>query len=554
MKKILIFVLLLTLTFSYFPEKTKAQYVVLDPAQQTKEWGLDSVAYIAAKTIIRKLTTKTVNWINNGFKGNPGYLKDPGQFFLDVGDDVASQFLSQAKISKICTPFQPQVRLALVKNYIDDTDNYACTLSILQNNYNAFTQNFAQGGWEGWFEITQNAQNNPYGAFLEAQKELSAQVSLGQKNYSKEIDLSGGFLNLKRCPKGEETYIGAQKYCKVKEETVTPGDIISDQINTALGSKWGELVAADEFNEIITALVSQLVEQVAGSASGLLGASEKITTPSGAVQPSLVDQIGSEAQPYVNYQITGTSGGFECTSTGGGTDQYGNTTGGTTDCQSTPGSISGLPTWPLGSGGSGGSSCPAYTPNPAHDCTKVDSGAVLSILEQHVPDNAGITAAEAQVKGLYPWAMVLPHARLDKFDFGNGMVVDVIIGARANGPGSGWTWNVECACNRNPSGSPATNPPIPLPGTGTYTLTVDVGIGGKVTDMDGDACNNFSNSGTPTVSCSKPYPIDSFVSLTVTPDVGKTFVGWTGPCSVFGTSKTCQGNITANGTVGAIFQ
>ncbi len=561
MKKILVSTIILSLLLLSSPQKTYAQYV--DVSNALKEYGLDSVAYMVAKTITRKLTQKTINWINSGFKGNPGYITDPEQFFLDAGDELASQFLSQAGINQLCSPFKAQVRLAITKNYINDNNNnYSCTLSLLQNNFDSFTQDFTQGGWQGWFEITQNQQNNPYGAYLAARNSLSLQVGNQIQTKSKEIDLGRGFLNLTRCPPGQETYIGAQRYCKVKEESVTPGVVIQDQITETLGSKWGELVSADEFNEIITALVSQLIEQVAGNVSGLRGASER--TGAGNTGSSLVDQIGAEAQPVVNYQISASPGSLECNSAGGTSgngvdtdgdgiiDSYTGGTGGSVSCQTTPPEISGIPAWPLGSGGSGGASCPAYTPNPSIDCTRVDSGTVLGILDRHPLTNAGMMAAEGDVRGVYPWASVIPHRRLDKFDFGNGMVVDVMIGAvGGTGVGKGWTWNVECACNRNPAGHAATNPPIPLPGSGTYTLTIDVGPGGSVTDGV-DTCANLSNPATTT--CSKPYPIDSLVSITATPAIGRNFVGWTGPCAAFNPSNTCRGNITASAQVGAVFR
>ncbi len=565
MKKILASFLIFSVLLVSFPEKTNAQYV--DISNALKEYGLDTIAYVAAKTVTRKLTQKTVNWINNGFKGNPGYISDPGKFFLDAGDNIASQFLSQAGVNKLCSPFKAEVRLALAKNYInDDNNNYSCTLSILQNNYDAFTQDFTEGGWQGWFEITQNSENNPYGSYLAAKNQLSIIVGSDAANKKKEIDLGAGFLSLKRCPRGAQTFVdpvSQATICSVEEETVTPGGVISDQIKDTLGTKWGELVSADEFNEIITALVSQLIEQVAGNAGGLMGASEK--TGANNTSPSLVDQIAAESQPYQNYQPSASQPTLTCTSNGGNSgtgvdtdgdgiiDSYTGGTGGSVSCETTPADIGGIPPWPLGSGGSGGSSCPAYTPNPSVDCTRVDSGTVLGILNKYPLTNAGMTSAESEVKGQYPWAFVIPHRRLDKFDFGNGMVVDVMVGAvGGTGAGSGWTWNVECACNRNPAGSAATNPPIPLPGTGsTYTLTIDVSPGGSVTDGV-DTCSNLTNPATTT--CSKPYPVDSLVSITATPAIGRNFVGWTGPCAVFNPSNTCRGNITGNGQVGAIFR
>src|SRR3990167_52156 len=72
------------------PQKGHAQYIDISAA--AKEYGLDSIATIVAKNIIKKLTAQTVNWINSGFKGNPAYVTNPGQFFLDIGDNEASRF------------------------------------------------------------------------------------------------------------------------------------------------------------------------------------------------------------------------------------------------------------------------------------------------------------------------------------------------------------------------------------------------------------------------------------------------------------------------------
>jgi hypothetical protein len=564
MKKIFTMMVIVSFFSLSLPQKSHAQYV--DIPNALKEYGLDTVAVILAKTTLKKLTAKTVNWINSGFEGNPGYIQNPKQFFLDIGDETASQFLSQAGVNQLCSPFSAQVRLALVKNYInDDSNNFTCSLDILRNNYNAFTSDFTQGGWKGWFEITQNPQNNPYGAFLEARNSLSVQVNTQEDRTQKELDLSGGFLNLKRCPRGGSyTDTRGEVLCSVEEETVTPGVVINEQLTKALGSGWGKLEAADEINEVITALVTQLVDQVAGKASGLFGSSEPSTSGTGS-NASLARQLFDELEtPSVNPgPISASQPSLNCTASGGSSgngvdtdgdgiiDSYTGGTGGGVTCQTTPGSISGVMPWPLGGGG--GHSCPAYTPNPAHDCTRVDSGTVLGILEKYQPSNSGITAAEGEVRGLYSWASVIPHARLDKFDFGNGMVVDVIIGAvPAPGVGQGWTWNVECSCNRDPSGHVVapTTPPIQLPTPTTYV--VDFTVSGIGTISDGvDTYQSTSNAST---TITKVYPRDSFQSIRAQASIGYTFVGWGGACAPFGNQPVCSGNVTGSGSVTATFR
>lgn len=558
MKKLLAVLLIFLLSSLYFPQKSQAQYVVIDPAETTKEYGLDSVAYIAAQVIAKKLTQRTVNWINNGFKGNPSYVQDPAKFFLEVGDNVASYYLSKDVANKLCTPFSAEVRLALVKNYIDDNENYVCTLGQIKNNYNDFINDFRRGGWDAWFEITQKQENNPLGSYLAAKNSLDLQVLDKEKQYEDELTRSGGFLNFKRCPKGAEYTLNGQPACEVAEETVTPGQVVSNQLQGALGSKWGQVINADEFNEIISALAVQLVGQMAGGVGGLFAASEVKQGQSS----SLVDQYGSEIQPFQNISPSGTSGSVNCTVNGGNGGSNGNGgNGGSASCRSTPGSITGLPSWPLGGSGVGGSggSCPAYTPDTSKNCANVDSGRVLSILNNYRPSNNGINLAIQEIQTVYPSAQVIPHpVRLDKIDFGNGMVVDVIAGAIGNANGSnddegtGWVWNVECACNRDPAGS--TNPPIvPPPPTpaNTYTLTLTISGLGTVTDLT-DTCQSLST--TVNTQCVKTYPKDSFVRIIATPAIGQTFMGWTGACAIFNPGTTCEGNITADAAVTAIFQ
>jgi len=195
MKKFFLAVMIVSILFSSAPQKTNAQYI--DLFNVVKDGPLDAVASIIGKILLKKLTAQTVNWINSGFKGNPAFVTDPSQFFLDVGDSTAARYLSETQLNKLCTPFKAQVRLALVKNYLQEEDNYACTLSTLKNNYEAFTQDFTQGGWDGWFEMTQTSGGNPYSAYFAAESGLLKSIGSETAKKEKELDRSGGFLDYK---------------------------------------------------------------------------------------------------------------------------------------------------------------------------------------------------------------------------------------------------------------------------------------------------------------------------------------------------------------------
>lgn len=246
-----------------------------------KKFLLDGIAWTLAKIILRTLTAQTVNWINSGFNGNPAYVTDPGQFFTDAADQTVGQALASqgGLLSKICTPFQPQIRLALVATYLQQNQLGQCTLSQIIANYSAFTQNFQNGGWEGWFSVSQSMQNNPYGSYLQAQDELSISIANQTNKYQKQLDWGQGFLSFEKCTAGG-TFTGPLQPGQTAPnssncQTVTPGTVIADQLKSSLSYAGSSLVTADEINEIINALLLQAVKGIVGGiSSGLRGLSQ----------------------------------------------------------------------------------------------------------------------------------------------------------------------------------------------------------------------------------------------------------------------------------------
>lgn len=296
--------------------------------EKVKHYVLDPLAWAVAKRMINRLTVQTVNWINSGFQGNPAYLTEPGQFFLNVGDDVASKFLSETSLSQLCTPFKAEVRLALLKNYLstDSSENYSCRLDILKNNYDQFTQDFSVGGWDGWFEVTQNSQNNPYGVYIDTQNQLAKKIGESVQKYQKQLDYGDGFFSFEVCPQGQTVtqqqiddglamgdpnYVGWKAGdCWVKKETSTPGKVIEQQLEGQLGSGIRQLELADSFNEIVSALVTQLVGKITaggGNGGGLRGAATGDPTfvappPENPDAPTIIFPQGNPV--YVDQDMT----------------------------------------------------------------------------------------------------------------------------------------------------------------------------------------------------------------------------------------------------------
>lgn len=291
-----------------------------------KTYVLDTVATAFARAILRKITAQTVNWINTGFKGNPAFVTDPEQFFLDVGDRTASQYFlgANSPLNQLCTAFQPQVRLALVKSYLqEDQFQSQCTFGKIGANFESFTKDFSQGGWEAWFVMTQENQNNPYGAYIDASKQLSARVAVQNTKYDKQLTQGKGFLSFEVCPEGK-TYAerstgglssgafcsnsaeckeglvcgsdmtcqaitdenfdidGVSNFnfnptdCTVAKKVVTPGSVISEKLTKSLNSDEATLELTNSINQVISALIGQMVSQTFNSIQGgLRGLSKK---------------------------------------------------------------------------------------------------------------------------------------------------------------------------------------------------------------------------------------------------------------------------------------
>ncbi len=274
---------------------------------QVKEFILDNIAWNLAKMVLREITTSTVTWINSGFEGNPGFISDPASFFKNVGDELLGQMISDQKnLAFLCSPFSLDLKLQLAFKYSPFQKRIACTLTdVIRNttgaienaSINGFTAgDFSQGGWPAFVSMTTEPQNNLYGAYVQADFELSARIANMQKLKSDELNQGRGFLSWKKCktePNSDPDFVGPpQQTCEIQ----TPGSVIANVLDANATGPMQDLHIADEINEIVGALFSQLVTKTL--TVGLRGLSGK-----GSGDPqSYVSQLENE-QAANNQQL-----------------------------------------------------------------------------------------------------------------------------------------------------------------------------------------------------------------------------------------------------------
>lgn len=246
--------------------------------------GWDSIAWCIVNAMIEHITNSTIAWANSGFNGNPAFIENPGRFFSDLADYQAGKIISDIAYGSsrgrvnICQPFRLTVAIGLAQSYRNDSpsaldqlyDGMSCRLSdITQNNFfggirtqigpssgglagNTVNRASATGfvSWTDWILVTQQDANNPYGAYILANQALYSAVQARESEIRFEVGLNDGWLNFKKCsdPKDPQT-------CN----TTTPGRLIESSLNQTLGLSKQRLIMANKFDEMITAIVNNLI-------------------------------------------------------------------------------------------------------------------------------------------------------------------------------------------------------------------------------------------------------------------------------------------------------
>jgi hypothetical protein len=232
----------------------------------------DGIALKIGKSIISTFTTSIVQWINSGFNGSPMFIEDPAKFFTGMADRVAGNFIEGTDLGFLCQPFKLDVLLALNLNYsYSFRDRIGCTITDIINNTEGAIDGVAADlkylSAGNWLRMTQNPQNNIYGSHFMATIELESVLAFERESKQNELNQGGGFLSSRDCIQSDIETMECKEWGPIK----TPGKVIEGQLSQALGTTVTELQIADEFDEIINALLNQAMQKIVTSAAGLAG-------------------------------------------------------------------------------------------------------------------------------------------------------------------------------------------------------------------------------------------------------------------------------------------
>lgn len=270
-----------------------------------KEYVLDGLAWAIAKQMVSAMVDSLVTWINSGFKGRPHFVQDLQGFLLEAADQAVGEYIQElgAVGSFICSPFRLDIQIAIEQQYnLSRIDQHApsCDLTGIMSNIEDFTSgaqgSFGPNGWDKWINIVSNPMTyTPYGAYLSAQAGVDAKIRNAKGEELSLLNFGNGFLSGEIC----NTVHGAgvtKEECFISK----PGKVIEQALSFNLDSGRQSLIAADEIDEIMGALLNQIAKQAFTGATGLLGlgsAAKSSYTPfAGATQQHVGVQTNYFAQ------------------------------------------------------------------------------------------------------------------------------------------------------------------------------------------------------------------------------------------------------------------
>lgn len=253
-----------------------ASAAVLELEQFTKDNILDQIARIIVNTIVATFYNSFLKWIQSGFQGPPAFVKDFQKTIIrQSAAQGAALFRTNLAATGLCPPFgtgrggQVSDPTGTVRAYID----LKCTIANAATRLPQFFQSFQQGGgWNTWDQVL-SPNNNAFGMYALMLDFKSAEKSNKVQENRDKYAAGQGSLGIRTCgvqqnvnlnatpAQGIQQGVGAVAQC-LHYQDKTPGGIVSAQVNQVLkGNK--ELNAyADELSELISALVTSLLNRL----------------------------------------------------------------------------------------------------------------------------------------------------------------------------------------------------------------------------------------------------------------------------------------------------
>ena len=244
-----------------------------------KECILDAVQNAFSHGATSALLKNGLNTVNTGFNGNPQFVThEPTHYRENVLNPRAQPIYAGAETDNLCAPFKQEIRTSLQKNYEQKINrpNEVFSCSVEASRMEACLRNDLAGcgGLAGYLQFVSDTNNNSLFAYYRAQSYMDSALRAEVQLEKSRIDRARGFLDKTE----EQTITLADGSTVTVNRVVTPGFLIAQYASDLLGSGLRQMENADEIDEIIGLLMSNVGTQMVSSPRGLAGMEPYLTS------------------------------------------------------------------------------------------------------------------------------------------------------------------------------------------------------------------------------------------------------------------------------------
>jgi hypothetical protein len=258
-----------------------------------KECLLDGVVNSNRKTLISFIIQSIVRWTNEGFEGSSAFVENLPLHMLERILDPEAERILTTETGALAEPFRRDVTVALAKDYAQTTrrpsDVLRCDVPDAQ--LGAFLNGdfYGGGGWNSFLKLTTNSSCNPLFAFYNAQSRMNEALSAEQARETTQLEWGSGFRSVER----DRTFdIGGGQTTSV-DRIVTPGFMIAEHLRQVIGTGLRQSENADEIDEMLSALMSNIGTEMLTDTEGLSGLSRSFGGQAAYVDRVVADSVST---------------------------------------------------------------------------------------------------------------------------------------------------------------------------------------------------------------------------------------------------------------------
>lgn len=216
-----------------------------EKAEQT--WK-DKMRQALKRAAIEMIKSTIVDFISGETSGKKAFIDDWGEYLSEAADGAIGEFLNELFGVDLCADIEDlNIPQLLQEQYYGLPElPFECTLSeILQKSENIFDRTLG-GGWGVFYQKLQ-PNNNAWGVYMQGQSSMMASAQGAAKLAEIEGTVGQGFLSVK-----DET----------TGKIATPGIMVKATAEQLAQLPVMELLAAKEWNEILTAAYNALYQRI----------------------------------------------------------------------------------------------------------------------------------------------------------------------------------------------------------------------------------------------------------------------------------------------------